>query len=290
MAPPTVDFHQHVWPEDFISALQRRAAPPRLRGSTLELVDQPASEVDLRAHSLEARLELLDRDGIEMTVVSLSPALGILDLPREESEELVASYEEGILELSRAARGRIVPLSARLRLDGFAGLCLAAPALAELDRVASTLDELEQEKKLLFVHPGPAKAALARPSWWAEIVDYTAQMQSAYASWLAAGTTRWPDLRVVFAILAGGWPFQLERLGSRGVEARETLRENMYFDTASYGRRALELCLSTFGVGQIVYGSDVPVIDSRSTLDAVRSLGDAVTDALCAQNPSRLLS
>jgi predicted TIM-barrel fold metal-dependent hydrolase len=290
MVSTAVDFHQHFWPEAFIEALDRRASPPRLRGSVLELVGHAPSEVDLEAHSLGTRLGLLDRDEIEIAVVSLSPALGIDDLPGEEAAELVGSYEDGILEVSAAAAGRIVPLSTRVRPEGFAGVCLAATALADLDRVSETLDALEREKKLLFVHPGPAAETRSRPTWWAEIVDYTAQMQSAYAGWLGEGTRRWPDLRVIFAILAGGWAFQLERLGSRGVEARETLRENMFFDTSSYGRRALELCLATFGVGQIVYGSDVPVIDSRPTLDAVRSLGDAVTDALCTQNPARLLA
>ena len=101
---------------------------------------------------------------------------------------------------------------------------------------------------------------------------------------------RWPDLRVVFAILAGGGPFQFERLISRGVPGRELLHENVYFETASYGRRALDLCLATFGVRQLLFGSDAPVIDPKPTLDAVRGFGDAVADALCNQNPTRLLS
>jgi predicted TIM-barrel fold metal-dependent hydrolase len=115
-------------------------------------------------------------------------------------------------------------------------------------------------------------------------------MQAAYALWLAEGAERWPRLRVVFAILGGGSPIQLERLRSRGVGIRDTLYPNVFFDTSSYGTRALELCLATFGVDCLVYGSDTPVIDSRPTLDAVRSFGDAVEDALCRQNPARLLS
>ena len=85
-------------------------------------------------------------------------------------------------------------------------------------------------------------------------------------------------------------PFQLERLQSRGVSSRELLHKNVYFETSSYGRRALELCLATFGVDQLLFGSDTPVLDPEPTLTAIRSFGDAVTDALCAQNPSRILS
>jgi hypothetical protein len=286
---PVVDFHQHLWPEPFIAALQKRASPPRLDGSILELAGGAEFEIDLADHALDARLDLLDRDGVDVAVVSLSPALGVDDLPGDEAQELVAAYEDGMLELGTAAGERLVSLSASGPLDGFAGVCLAATRLTDLDEVAWTLDELERRGGLLFVHPGAAPAAPTAPSWWAEVVGYTAQMQSVYARWLAEGASRWPNLRVVFAILAGGGPFQLERLASRGVEVREALHDNVYFDTASYGRRALELCLATFGVGQLVYGSDTPVIDSRPTLDAVRGFGEAVANALCRDNPARLL-
>ena len=54
--------HQHLWPEQFISALSRRDAPPRLQGSRVELVDGQY-DVDLEAHRLERRIAVLDRDG-----------------------------------------------------------------------------------------------------------------------------------------------------------------------------------------------------------------------------------
>jgi hypothetical protein len=73
-------------------------------------------------------------------------------------------------------------------------------------------------------------------------------VQAAYAAWLARDAHRFPDLPVVFAILAGGGPFQLERLSSRGMEIQADLHSNLYFDTASYGRQALEVCLSAVGV------------------------------------------
>jgi predicted TIM-barrel fold metal-dependent hydrolase len=114
-------------------------------------------------------------------------------------------------------------------------------------------------------------------------------MQAAYALWLAEGAARWPALRVVFAILAGGAPFQLERLASRGVDTRGALHPNVFLDTASYGERALELTLATYGVGHVVYGSDTPVIDSEPTLRSIRAFGQAVTDVVCRDNPERLL-
>jgi predicted TIM-barrel fold metal-dependent hydrolase len=287
----TIDFHQHFWPEQLIDALARRERPPLLRGSTLEVPDEGASEVDLGAHDLRARLALMDEHGIDVSVVSLAPTLGIASLEADEAAALVSAYEQGILELASASSGRIVPLAAGKDVEGFAGACIGAPDLLELDRGRATqFDELERRGAFLFVHPGPGSARDDRPLWWPAVVEYTAQMQAAYAAWLAEGDERWPGLRVVFAILAGGGPFQLERLQSRGVSGREIMHENVFFDTASYGRRALELCMSTFGVGQLLFGTDAPVLDPAPALDSIRGFGEAVTDTLCRQNPARLLA
>jgi len=286
---PTVDVHQHLWPEALIEELSRRGRPPLLRGSILELAGERESEIDLDAHDLDARIALLDRCEIDIAVVSLPPTLGIHDLPEEDATPLLDAYDNGIRELSAAAKGRIAAFASRAPTEGFVGVCIGAPELGDLDAAAPRLDVLERSGAVLFVHPGPANPPSGTPAWWAAVVDYTAQMQAAYAIWHAYGVERWPALRVVFAILAGGSPFQLERLRSRGVSGREILHDNIYFETSSYGRRALELCLATFGVGQLLFGSDAPVIDPEPTLDAVRGFGDAVADALCNENPSRLL-
>lgn len=285
-----IDLHQHVWPEPFAAALAARRAAPRLAGSSLELPGLPPREMDLDAHRPERRLALLDRLGIEVAVVSLSPGLGLDGLPPAEREELVAAFEEGMREVAERSGGRLRGLSAGGRLDGFPGACVGACRLFDLDALAPLLDELERRGAFLFVHPGGAAPAPGRPGWWPAVVQYTAELQEAYAAWLATGAERWPRLRVVFASLAGGGPFQLERLRAFGVGGRELLHENVFFETSSYGRRALELCLATFGVERLVFGSDVPILEAEGGLRAVRAFGDAVEEALCDVNPRGLLA
>lgn len=286
---PTFDVHQHFWPEQLVTALARRNLPPRLRGSVLELDGEGLFEIDLAEHRLDRRLELLDRDGTEIAVLSLQPTLGIEALPGEERAPLLDAWHEGARELVRAASGRLRAFAAGECLDGFVGACVPASAVvlggAEFEALLARHVECGQ---VLFVHPGPARPPEGAPPWWAAVVDYTAQMQAAYAASLAqraAGGSR-PD--TVFAVLAGGAPIQLERLASRGVGDRFALDSSVYLDVASYGRRALELCLSTFGVRQLVYGSDLPVVDPRPTLRAVRALGDAVADVVHAENATFL--
>ncbi|MBA2332522.1 MAG: amidohydrolase family protein, partial [Actinobacteria bacterium] len=262
------DVHQHLWPEALIAGLQLRRGRPRLRGETLEL---PTGdwEIDLAAHDLGTRLALLDRDELDVAVISCPPTL-------ELDEELTDAYHEGILELVAAGGGRLQALACGTAREGFVGACVAAPELADLAALTPLLGELERRGTVLFVHPGPVEPPYGAPDWWSAVVGYTAQMQAAYAAWLAQGSQAWPSLKVVFAILAGGAPFQLERLASRGFDSRAALEANVYLDTASYGDRALELSLATYGVGQLVYGSDTPVIDAGATLRSVRGFGQAV--------------
>jgi hypothetical protein len=284
---PVVDLHQHLWPEAFISALAGRATVPYLRGSTVQL-SEGGFELDLREHELERRLAALDRDGTELAVVSLQTTVGLDGLPPDERARLVEIWEEGIRELVAASGGRLAALSAGGSREGFVGAAVGSDRLADLDGLAPLLDAIDRQGGFLFVHPsgGPIDA---HPPWWSAVAVYPAQMQAAYLSWLAHGQARWPSLSVVFAILAGGAPFQLERLATRGVDVRSTLHSNVFLDTASYGRRALELCIETFGVAQLVYGSDIPVADPAPTLRAVLGFGESVAHMIRDLNPARLL-
>ncbi len=285
----STDIHQHLWPPAFFSALSARSEPPRLRGRALELAGAPVWDLNVEAHELDERLVLLDRLELECAVVSLQPTLGIDRLPADEARELFDTWEQGILELARAADGRILPLAAREPTVGFAGLCISGAALLDLDALGPRLDALAQSGHFLFVHPGAATTPPGAPTWWTAVVDYTAEMQAAYVAWLVAGASRWPDLDVVFAILAGGAPIQLERMAARGVDERRAMLPHIWFDTATYGRRALDLAMATYGVEPMLFGSDMPVVDPAPTLDVIRSFGEAVTDAVLSANPARLL-
>jgi 6-methylsalicylate decarboxylase len=281
--------HQHLWPKSLVEALGERSSPPLLRNTTLVL-EEGDYALDPASYSAEACIANLDRSGIDVAVVSCPPTLGIDELDASEAEELRIAYHEGAGAAVAASGGRLLALSMGRAEDGFAGAMVGADELAELDRIAPVLDELERRGAFVMVHPGGARPPQGAPPWWAPVVDYTAQMQRAYAVWLAEGVERWPDLRIVFSILAGGAPFQLERMQARGFDIGNALRPSIYLEASSYGRRALELCLATFGARQIVYGSDSPVIDCCLTLDHVRSFGQAAVQALCQDNPTTILT
>jgi hypothetical protein len=285
----TVDVHQHLLPSGFIEALRRRNAPPRIVGAELETAEGRFA-FDQDEHDPALRIAALDREGTTVAVLSLQDTLGHASLRPNEREELVAAWEDGIGEVVLDARGRFVALAAGPTRPGFVGSCVGSDALDDPEALGAVIESVRTHGGFLFVHPSGGPVPSNVPGWWGAIALYTAQMQSAYLAWLAHGQERWPDVSIVFSILAGGAPFQLERLGSRGIELRSVLHGNVYFDTASYGRRALELCVETFGVEQIVYGSDAPVIDPEPTRRAVRGFGESVERLIRCDNPNRLLA
>jgi hypothetical protein len=286
----TYDLHQHLWPEGFVAELRTRSAPPVLDGNVL-VTREGRFEIDLGDHEPNVRLRALDRDEIDVAVLSLQPSLGLDELPGEERAVLESAWTESVREVIARSGERFLAFSPSRVQEGFAGVSIGSAEFADFERSAAVLDEAASAGAVVFVHPdGGNTPDPRRPSWWEWVVGYPARMQEAYLAWLGLGRDRWPTLRVLFAMLAGGGPFQLERLARRGVDVRSALDPNTFFEVSTHGRRAIELCLETFGVGQLAYGSDTPVVDSRPTLDAVRGFGDAVRHVLQFDTPARLLT
>ena len=286
----TIDFHQHLWPASFREALGQRREPPFLRDGEL-VTPEGRFAFDATAHDPERRLALLDRDEIDVAVVSLQPSVGLEALDSGVRDELETTWIEGTRELVAAASGRFRALAPWRVVPGFVGMSVGASALVDLDAGAEALAAAQAAGAVVFVHPESEGALPAgRPEWWHWGVGYTGQMQRAYLSWLGGGRERHPSLRIVFALLAGGAPVHHERLTHRGVDVREMLDPDTLFETSTYGRRAIELVIETFGVERIVYGSDVPVVDPRPTLHAVRGLGDSVARLLQSDTPGRLIA
>jgi hypothetical protein len=115
---------------------------------------------------------------------------------------------------------------------------------------------------------------------------YVAQMNAAWHSFIAWGRAAHPRLRVVFAMLAGGAPLHVERLAARGGPSSTAIDPLIFFDTSSYGPRAIDAVIRCMGIDQLVYGSDRPVVSTA----AEPSLGDAADAAMRETNPARLLA
>jgi hypothetical protein len=279
--------------EPFVAALAARSQAPyvdigRDGALTLHLASEPPSRVAV--DEPDARAALLASDGIDRGIVALSAALGVESLPPDDADELIGAF-------TRTARALPEPFGAWAAIpladpdarrvdalidEGFAGLCVPTTALADpaaVDQLGPVLEALERRAAPLFVHPGPpAHAAAGAPAWWPAASDYVAGLHAAWCAWLARGRHQHPTLRVLFAALAGLAPLHAERLASRGAP-RPGHDAQLFYDTSSYGPAAIAAMRAAVGDGQLVYGSDRPVVVPTPTTD----------DDLLTTNPGRLL-
>ena len=300
----SVDVHQHLLSEPLIAELARRRRPPALvhgrEGWTFRVAGEPDSLLSFDATNVALRAVELRREGIDRALVALSAALGIETLPGEEAQPLLAAHHQGLdslpvdfagwgaVQLEAPDPGEVDAAIAR----GCVGISLPATALADpasLERIGPLLGRLELHDAPLFVHPGPVAAAgpaaASLPGWWLALTDYVAQMQAAWFAFLHAGRRAHPRLRILFAMLAGGAPLHLERYAARSGLSPVAPDPLVFYDTSSYGPRMLSAMIDAVGRGQIVFGSDRPVIGACAPrLDA------ALGRALLSTNPQRLLN
>jgi len=299
-----LDVHQHLLGEPLIEALVRRSVAPRLisrrEGWTFRLAGEPDSILAVEATDAELRRADLEADGIDRALVALSTALGIESLPTDEAVALIEAHHRGLEELPVEFRGwgavpladpELGPVAVDAALDrGCVGITLPATALADpagVEGLGPLLARLEERNAPLFVHPGPVvdPAAGRLPHWWPALTDYVAQMQAAWFAFLHAGRPAHSRLRVLFAMLAGGAPLQLERYAARrGVPAPDP-DPLVFYDTSSYGPQMIGAMAAAVGATQLVYGSDRPVVDPRPAWP-----NPHLRQALLAANPARLLS
>lgn len=276
-----VDIHQHVWTEPLVDALEHRDRLPFIRREgdhcMVHLVGETPSGIDLAGERRAARHALLHRDGIDRALIALSSPLGIEALPRREARSLIDAHLAGVAALGPAF-GAWGPLALedacaadvdRLLEGSCVGISLPAGACASpraLESLHAVLDRVEEIGVPLFIHPGPGRgehlpeSSLADPLWWPAMTRYVAQMHAAWLSLAVLARRRHPRLRLVFAMLAGGAPLQVERLRAR-AGAVEIAGEQTFYDTSSYGPAAIAAMSACVGEDQLVYGSDRPVVE-----------------------------
>jgi hypothetical protein len=289
---PRTDVHQHLWPPELLSALERRFEPPFARFDAgtwrLHVPGEPAATV--AAQEGADRAGGLAGHGVDRALLSLSTALQVEALAPNEAAPLLDVWRTVVsgLPSTLGAWGTLNLRVARpddvdaLLDEGFVGLCLPAGALAHprrIERLAELLGRLEARDAPLFVHPGPAAGGDDAAPWWPALTSYTASLHAAWWAWAAVGLERHPRLRVVFAALAGLAPLHGERAATRGGPLVPGAPQ-LFYETSSYGPQAVALMRRTVGTAQLVHGSDVPVVRGAVPQD---------DEALLRTNPTRLL-
>ncbi len=278
------DLHQHLWTEAFVEALARRSAPPYVRRRAgvveLECAGEPRYAIDMAGERPARRAALVTDDRLDVAAIAISSPIGVEALPGDESRALVAAWLEGAFALPDqfVVWGPVSLDDPRsedvdaLLARGCIGISVPAGALAGPQRLYELEPVLRRASQLgtpLLVHPGrapgqdPESVATEEPAWWRPLTDYVWQMQAAWYTFMASGRAQFPDLRVVWTMLAGGAPLMHERFTARGGPALELSDPNSFYETSSYGPDAVSMTAALVGESQLVYGSDRPVVIPR---------------------------
>ena len=198
--PDVVDVHRHIWPEQLLEALRRRSSPPRLRGWTSACTTASTSSRRMRTGRPPHRRSgaRRHRRGDRLVPADARPHRASED----EAEDVLDAYHEGIREVRRSNRwspptprdgARRAARCRRLRLRGGAARPRRGRSAARRARTGVT-DPLRPS--------GPCDRARV-----AVVVARRRRLHGADAGGVCVvaceGIDRWPELNVLFAILAG---------------------------------------------------------------------------------------
>jgi aminocarboxymuconate-semialdehyde decarboxylase len=324
-----VDIHTHYIPDELVELIESGKGPSGLAVERRPGKDPLiAHDNGLRYPALEvfrdvgARLDYMDEQGIDVSVISIVPSLFLYWLDPSETAAACRIINDAGAEMASRSGGRVaamamVPLNdpgaaarelrrAREEL-GVVGVHIGASVEGtQLD--APELDTFFAEAAALrvpvMVHPyvsmiAPPDAA-TRGFHLGNVIGNPVETFIAGCRMLVGGVfDRHPDLRVVLVHGGGALPYQIGRL-QHAYEVREetsavasrpplSYLDNLRFDTAVFDRRALEHLLALAGPARVLFGSDLPFDMGDASALAMRDWSDPdVVDRVLGRNATEL--
>jgi aminocarboxymuconate-semialdehyde decarboxylase len=323
-----IDFHSHAIPETILAAM--RADPDRY-GTRVEEAEGKRYLVrgKLRLalapelYSADAKIEGMDRKGIEISVISPGPQVFFYDLPEADGIGAARLVNDGIAAMA-AAHPR--------RLRAMATLPLQSPeaSIAEMERVArdhgfrgveiatsapggeiadakyrGVLRRARELKLTIFAHPNTVGAGGRLDCYYlTNLIGNPLETTIMVANLIFSGALDELDgLKMLLAHGGGFAPYQIGRFvhghrvrpetRARTASSAKDLLKRFYFDTITHDPQALRYLVDLVGAERIVVGSDAPfdMGDERpaATLAAVPSLTAQEREQISRGTALRLL-
>lgn len=284
-----IDIHHHALPKPYLAALGK-SGKPQLAG------------VDPITWDVESDLEVMDRNGIEVAILSVTaPGATLVEgvdavrLSRETNEafaRLIGNHKRryGALALVplpdvAAAIREIDYALDELRLDGvgllsnFSGIYLGDPRFEPIFR------HLSDRGAVAFIHPNiPSAKDQQTFDLPPSLYEFTFDTTRAVANLLFSGTLdRYPDLKLVLSHAGGTVPYLANRLTYastiasrlRPTEPKDIIASlrRLYYDTAmSANPYTLSGLFALVQPDQILFGSDYPYMPKSTTRETVEGV------------------
>jgi aminocarboxymuconate-semialdehyde decarboxylase len=292
---PVIDIHNHFFPRAWPDLAARYGTPnwPWIKHTELGKADVMIGDRFFR-HIYSAcwdpqkRLEEMDRDGIEMQVLSATPVLFAYDRPVEHALDCAQFFNDAALELCAQGKGRLkalcqVPLQDVDAACKELSRCMRARHLGvqignhvgekNLDDpgIVTFLHHCADEGAAVLVHPWDMFGQSRMPKYmmpWT--VGMPAETQLGIVAMILGGAfDKLPrSLRICFVHGGGSFAFLLGRLQNawqhhpvaRGLceSAPKDYLNRFYVDSAVFDTRALKYLVETMGAERVLLGSDYP--------------------------------
>ena len=305
-----IDFHSHVIPETIIAAM--RADPERYAtrieadaGKRYLVRGKLRLELLPEFSVAEAKLEAMDRKGIEISVISPGPQVFFYNLKDEEGIAAARLVNDGIAAMAakKPARLRgmatlpmqhpeaaVAEMERVAREHGFKGIELATAApggeLAD-PKYRPVLRRAQELKMTIFAHPNTIGAGGRLDCYYlTNLIGNPLETTIMVANLMFSGALdELPRLKMLLAHGGGFAPYQVGRFvhghkvrpetRAHTASSAKELLKRFYFDTITHEPQALRYLIELVGAARIVVGTDSPFDmgdeNPRATLSALTS-------------------
>jgi aminocarboxymuconate-semialdehyde decarboxylase len=292
---PVIDIHNHFFPRTWPDLAARYGTSnwpwiKHTEAGKAEIMvgDRFFRQIYSACWDAEVRLNEMDRDGVEMQVLSATPVLFAYERPVEHALDCATLFNDAALELCSHGKGRLksfcqVPLQdidasckelSRCMREGHLGVQIGNHVGEKnLDDpgIVTFLHHCADEGAAVLVHPWDMLGLQRMPKYmmpWT--VGMPAETQLGIVTMILSGAFDKlpPKLRICFAHGGGSFAFLLGRLENawqhhpvaHGVcESPPSQYVNrFYVDSAVFDERALQLLVGIMGTDRVMLGSDYP--------------------------------
>jgi aminocarboxymuconate-semialdehyde decarboxylase len=325
-----IDIHAHFLPERWPDLAERFGTPdwPWMRHdepgrATLMRGEREFRPVYDACWNAARRLEEMDRDGVDLQVISATPILFAYDRPAEHAAECARLFNSLAREICAAGDGRLlslcqVPLQdidlacevlSEAMQDGHVGVQIGSHVNGlNLDEegIVTFLQHCADENAAVLVHPWDMLAKERTGKYMmAWTVGMPAETQLGIVTMILGGAfDRLPEsLRICFAHGGGSFAFLLGRLDNawrrrdvvrgKSTALPSSYTNRFYVDSAVFDARALRLLVDVMGEDRVMLGSDYPFpLGEEHVGELIRGAGgfsDEARGGLLGGNAERYL-
>ncbi|WP_448035389.1 amidohydrolase family protein [Bradyrhizobium liaoningense] len=324
-----IDFHSHVIPKTFVSAIETDSARVKARidgqGETRRIVHDQGYVYPLFREFVEvdAKLAAMDRKGIDVSVLSPAPPTFSYWADGSLAVELNRLVNDGLADMVSASPERlrgmgIIPmqhpeaaideLERVVRVHGFKaveiGTGIEGAKLSE-PRFQPVLRRAQELGVFVFLHPYYVGNKTGLEDYYlTNLVGNPLETALAIADLMFSGTLdRLPSLKIGVAHGGGFLPYQIGRLvhghkvrsetHARSASSPLDLLRRFYFDSVVFEPQALSFLIGLVGADRVFLGTDAPFDmgdeTPLTTLASVEGLSEAQRGQVAAATARSLL-